>query len=86
MAKGKNCPYCKKIMYIENEKRHPAGSDVVYYCNNCNFKERIFEGKSKECPNCKYYMYGYVERVNVFSTQMAYQCPKCNFKEKITEQ
>lgn len=44
MAKGKICPQCKKvIMEAIDEKYYPAGTDVIYYCKQCDFKERVFE-------------------------------------------
>lgn len=47
MAKGKICPQCKKvIMYALSETHHPAGTDVIYYCKQCKFKERVFEDES----------------------------------------
>lgn len=47
MAKGKKCPYCGNYMYAESEKQEPAGSYVVYVCNNvkCKHKEKVFEPK-----------------------------------------
>lgn len=46
MAKGKICPQCKKlIMKAIKETYYPAGTDVIYYCEPCDFKERVFEDK-----------------------------------------
>jgi len=54
MAKGKNCPQCKRPMFASKEKEYPAGTEVIYQCTNqnfknsgrpCDFKERVFEDK-----------------------------------------
>lgn len=47
MAKGKKCPSCKTIMYVESEKKELMGSWVVYLCRNgqCRHKEKTFESK-----------------------------------------
>lgn len=45
MAKGKDCPYCHKPMYILHEKKYPAGFEVVYSCHFCGHKEKVFEDK-----------------------------------------
>lgn len=78
MAKGKECPYCKKIMYAEQEKIHPVGSDVIYYCNKCDFRERVFENLSKKCPKCHKDMQGSpgktIGKTNFF-------CMHCNWIE-----
>jgi hypothetical protein len=46
-AKGKNCPYCGGIMYIQEEIEAPAGNWVVYVCRNghCGHKEKVFESR-----------------------------------------
>ncbi|MFT3846725.1 MAG: hypothetical protein QM725_16820 [Lacibacter sp.] len=46
-AKGKLCPYCKTIMYAQDEKEYPAGYEVTYVCRNgnCGHKERVWEDK-----------------------------------------
>jgi hypothetical protein len=46
-AKGRNCPYCKGIMYAQDEVEASAGNWVVYVCRNgnCGHKEKVFEEK-----------------------------------------
>lgn len=34
MARGLKCRTCKTPMIVESEKKYPAGSEVVYKCNN----------------------------------------------------
>lgn len=47
MAKGKKCPYCKTIMYAQDEKEEQLGSWVHYKCRNlsCHHEETFFESK-----------------------------------------
>jgi len=43
MARGKKCPNCKNSMSAETQKDYPAGTEVVYFCRSCNFREKVFE-------------------------------------------
>lgn len=45
MAKGKNCPECKSIMFALREDVQPKGTWVYYQCRNdkCKFEEKVFE-------------------------------------------
>ncbi len=47
MAKGKKCPYCKTIMYAQEEIKEPRGAWVVYVCRSqkCKHTEKVFEDK-----------------------------------------
>jgi hypothetical protein len=48
MAKGRTCPQCGNIMYAQEEKYYPAGTEVVYLCTNVKclgFKIKVFEDK-----------------------------------------
>lgn len=46
MAKGYGrCPDCDRSTTVESETEQPAGTEVVYKCDYCTWKVKVFEDK-----------------------------------------
>lgn len=44
MAKGFGpCPDCGRSTVAESEIEYPAGTEVVYRCDYCSWKAKVFE-------------------------------------------